>query len=289
MIARTDKTGTTLLNRDERPRWQIVDALRQRDVHGLSWILRRRLSRQAAGDCLRTLLPTEMIPTESEIDELFGELIGSPELGEWWCQPTTWPPGIQPPASQDVAGVLALPGAGQGRALFLYVAVRLMRPRQVIETGCFSGPDSAVLLQALHRNGEDHLHTIDLPARVGAFSQFGANQGLAEGVAPGYLVPESLRSRWTLILGDVRDELDPLLRKLGRVDLFFHDSHHSYSHMAWEFTTVWPRLVPGGLLVADDISWNTAFWDFARGVGRSIAIHRGSRNIGAVSRAAERR
>jgi len=283
-VAVGDHYVTTCLDRDEGPRWKIANALRQRDVHGLSWKLRRRLWRQGAVECLRTLLPAAMIPTENEIDELFDELIDSPELGEWWCSASAWPPGFQPPARKDVAGVLALPGVGRGRALFLYVAVRLKRPHEVVETGCFSGRDTAVLLQALDRNDEGHLHTIDLPARAGTFSQFGANAGLPEGVSPGFLVPDVLRSRWTLILGDVRDELDPLLRKLGRIDLFFHDSHHSYSHMTWEFATVWSKLAPEGLLVADDISWNAAFWDFARGVGRPIAIHRESRNIGAVSR-----
>jgi methyltransferase family protein len=112
----------------------------------------------------------------------------------------------------------------------------------------------------------------------------GPGGALPPDLSPGFLVPDSLRSRWSLIIGDARHELAPLLERLGEVGLFFHDSHHSYSHMMWEFATVWPYLGRPGLLVSDDISWNTAYWDFASGVGGKLVIHRGSPNVGALSR-----
>jgi predicted O-methyltransferase YrrM len=49
--------------------------------------------------------------------------------------------------------------------------------------------------------------------------------------------------------------------------LFYHDSDHTYDHMMFEFRHALRKLTPGGLIVADDISWNAAMWDFADDCG----------------------
>lgn len=53
-----------------------------------------------------------------------------------------------------------------------------------------------------------------------------------------------------------------MLADLGSIGAFIHDSHHTYEHMLWEFETAYPRLIDGGLLLADDVVWNNAFLDF---------------------------
>jgi predicted O-methyltransferase YrrM len=53
-----------------------------------------------------------------------------------------------------------------------------------------------------------------------------------------------------------------VLAKRGPVDMFFHDSDHSYENMLMEFETVWPRLKPGGYILADDVWQNHALPDF---------------------------
>ncbi len=58
-----------------------------------------------------------------------------------------------------------------------------------------------------------------------------------------------------------------LLTESGEVDLFIHDSEHTYQNMMFEFHTVWPYLRKGGLLLSDDIDWNQAFKEFADKVG----------------------
>jgi predicted O-methyltransferase YrrM len=224
------------------------------------------------------------------LDRLFAELQGSPALTAALDTPEArrWlRAAATRPARDLLRERLALGGAGRGRALFWYVAVRLLRPNAVVETGCFSGWDSAVILAALAQNGHGHLYSIDLPPRAGQRDPRLPGGGLPAGLGPGFLVPPALRSRWTLILGDARDELPPLLRRLGRIDLFFHDSDHRYAHMMWEYSTVWPRLAGGGLLVSDDISLHTALWDFAAGVGAPVVIHRASTNVGALVRRGE--
>lgn len=141
----------------------------------------------------------------------------------------------------------------------LYLAVRALRPELVVETGPFNGSASAFLLQALEDNGAGRLLSFDLPAAVDALQV-----PLPRGREPGWLVPDRLRHRFELVLGDVRSTLGPRLAAEPPLDLFFHDSLHTARQMLFEYRVAWRRLRPGGLLVSDDVSWNRAFWAFTK-------------------------
>ncbi len=158
-------------------------------------------------------------------------------------------------------------------APFLYAATRILKPEVVVETGVANGVSSAYILRALERNSKGDLYSIDL----------GANDHLPEGKSIGWVVPEELRDRWKLLLGDARDMLPGLLEKLRRVDIFLHDSDHSYEHMMWEFKNAWQALTSGGLLISDDIWVNTSFFDFAKLVDRE-AIPLFFSNMGGLRR-----
>ena len=80
-------------------------------------------------------------------------------------------------------------------------------------------------------------------------------------------MPKWLRKPWRVHLGDAKEILPKLLPELGRIDIFLHDSLHTYEHMLWEFEIAYPFLRLGELLFADDALWNSAFEDFARKVG----------------------
>lgn len=168
------------------------------------------------------------------------------------------------------------------RVLFLYILLRLLKPEKVIETGCFSGWTSTLILLALQKNGQGHLWSIDIPAQAGSRTM---NVGLPSELEPGFLVPEELRSRWTLILGDVKDHLLLLCRDIGMIDVFYHDSDHTYNHMMWEYTSIWPYLKSGGVLISDDIGANTAFWDFSLAVTANRVIYKNNLNFGAIRKA----
>jgi predicted O-methyltransferase YrrM len=146
----------------------------------------------------------------------------------------------------------------EGKKL-LYLAVRALRPRLVVETGPFNGASSTFLLHALEENGGD--------GRLVSFDLFDARDALGvpipEGREPAWLVPSELRHRFELVLGDTRQTLR---RRLERetVDLFFHDSLHTTRHMLFEFRAAWRRLRSGGVLVSDDVFWNPAFWLFTQ-------------------------
>jgi len=135
-----------------------------------------------------------------------------------------------------------------------YAAVRATTPECIVETGVANGVSSSYLLLALQKNKRGHLHSIGL----------GDTTFLPGGRDLGWLVPEWLRPAWHVHLGDARDILPGLLKHLGKIGIFIHDSLHTYDHMMWEFDTAYPYLLSGGLLISDDALWNNSFYDFAR-------------------------
>jgi predicted O-methyltransferase YrrM len=168
----------------------------------------------------------------------------------------------------------SLGAIGYAEGAYLYAIVRTLRPQVAVETGVANGFSTAFLLQALRANGEGQLHSIDLPREVGRAYEAGTfyegegRAGIPPGSEPGWLIPDELRERWTLLLGRSQDELPPLLEGLGSADFFMHDSEHSYDCMWFEFNAAWPRLRDGGVLVSDDVNSTQAFPQFAREVSR---------------------
>jgi predicted O-methyltransferase YrrM len=139
----------------------------------------------------------------------------------------------------------------------IYALVRLLRPERIVETGVADGTTSAYILRALEDNGRGHLYSIDLPS-----------EQLPPGMAPGWIVDGALRRRWTLRIGASSELLEPLLNELGSVDVFLHDSLHTYDNMLFEYRTAWPFLKTGGLLLSHDVGRNSAFFEFASEVGK---------------------
>ena len=72
----------------------------------------------------------------------------------------------------------------------------------------------------------------------------------------GWLVPQSLRHRWELIIGDSRIFLPKLLAELGHVDIFLHDSLHTLEHVLFELKESYNYIPKGGFLIVDDINVN---------------------------------
>lgn len=138
---------------------------------------------------------------------------------------------------------------------WLYLVVRILRPSVVLETGVASGCSSAIILLALNKNKHGHLHSIDIVDTT------------STGAKIGWLIPESLKKRWTFHKGKSLDIMPTLLSNLKQVNIFLHDSDHSYSNMMDEFKLVWPYLTPGGVLLADDIDRHNAFFDFCFSIG----------------------
>ena len=163
----------------------------------------------------------------------------------------------------------SLGAIGYTEGIYLYAVLRELRPALAVETGVANGFSTAFSLLALQTNGEGALYSIDLSRELGreyepgAFYEGKGRAGIPPGSEPGWLIPDELKSRWTLILGRSQDELPPLLGRLETIDFFMHDSEHSFDCMWFEFNEAWPRLRPGGVLVSDDVNATDAFPRFA--------------------------
>lgn len=157
----------------------------------------------------------------------------------------------------------------------LYGLVRTYKPKVLVETGVCNGVSTAVILAALEENGVGKLYSIDLPEFTdteyaeGDFWEGKKGAVIPKEKPPGWIIPEDLRHRWELQLGRSDEILPPLLDSLGSIDFFLHDSEHSYECMSSEYRAAWKYLAEGGILASDDISWNTAFQDFAAQKGQT--------------------
>jgi predicted O-methyltransferase YrrM len=155
-------------------------------------------------------------------------------------------------------------------ALFLYWLVRRLKPETIVQTGVCNGLSSAFMVLALVKNGGDgRLRAIDLPAvfdpRDPSWTIKDKVYGVVvpEGKSPGWMVPDAYRDRMMVKGGDAKLLLPKLIDELPGVDIFYHDSDHTYNHMTFEFREAKRKLRAGGLIVADDIAWNASVWDFA--------------------------
>jgi hypothetical protein len=141
--------------------------------------------------------------------------------------------------------------AAPSLARVCYALCRALRPAVVLETGVAYGVSSSFITKALELNGMGHLHSVDrAPVRPAVESYIGA------------LVPDELRSRWTLHRGTSRRLVPRLLPQLDGLTLFIHDSQHTYRNVSWELQTVAPHLVRPAAVVVDDTAGNRSFEDW---------------------------
>ena len=158
---------------------------------------------------------------------------------------------VNPFLEELPSGVSGFGGALEG----IFCTVRTLRPTLVVETGVANGVSSTIILEALSRNQSGTLYSIDLPGKD-------PSAILPSGCETGWLVPERLRHRWRLLMGETSSVLPELLSKLGTIQMFYHDSDHQYDNMMFEFSSAWKHLENGGIIISDNTDLNPAFKDF---------------------------
>ncbi|MFC1630624.1 class I SAM-dependent methyltransferase [Pseudomonadota bacterium] len=173
---------------------------------------------------------------------------------------------------------------GRMRALhaeLIYSLIRDRKPSRVIETGVCNGLSSSVILYAMDKNQKGELVSIDLPEfsdpemNDDVFWEGKGGAVVPAGEQPGWLVPSQLRYRWFMEIGRSQDILENILREKGPLDIFIHDSEHSYENQLFEFTRGYEALKTGGVLIATDINWSDAFddfWDEVKNTGAKCAF-----------------
>lgn len=141
-------------------------------------------------------------------------------------------------------------GGGGGSEL-LYFLARLLRPDHIVETGVAAGWSTTALLGAIQANGHGHLHSSDFPYfRMDEPEQY-----------VGYLVPDELRSPWSLYLDGDRRNLEKILRPGLEVGLAHYDSDKSRAGRKFFLDAVTPHLAADAVVVMDDINDDLFFRD----------------------------
>ncbi len=145
-------------------------------------------------------------------------------------------------------------GSG-GRYELLYFLTRLHRPRTIVETGVAYGYSSYAFLQALERNGDGgRLFSSDFP-----FFRAADPERLV-----GILVPEALRSNWSLRTKGDGVNLPQILAEVDSVDFFHYDSDKSARGRAFGCGLVLERLASNGVFLMDDIEDNAFFHEHVK-------------------------
>jgi hypothetical protein len=198
-------------------------------------------------------------PVNEDWDERLHSLLGAP----WPC-----PEGQR--LNELMSGIgelLAEHGLGSGRHTYgwysdaetslcraVWGTVLHARPEVVVETGVAHGVTSRVILEGLRRNDLGHLWSIDLP--------FPFDHGLR--AETGVAVTDECRHRWTYVEGSSREQMPPLVRQLGRVQVFVHDSLHTAKNVVFEMDQAASAMPVGGVMLIDDVSSHDGLGAFAR-------------------------
>jgi len=163
----------------------------------------------------------------------------------------------------DLPDLLLHRGAGLAFArelpqgALLYLIVRASRPRHIVETGVRPGYSTAWMLAALEANGLGELTSLGPGPTAGRFS------GVRD-VGVGQFVAPSLRSRWTLALGNSELRLREILQRAQGVDLFLYDNGPVVTRARFELRAAWEALSERGILLAHHVDANSAWADFCR-------------------------
>jgi hypothetical protein len=127
-----------------------------------------------------------------------------------------------------------------------YAMVRALQPDTVVETGTALGMGSCVIAAALLRNGHGRLTTIDVDDDTG------------------YLIDEPWASVIDRRVGSSVDEL----ANIPDVDMFLHDSLHTYEYETEELQAVQPNLSADAFVLSDNAHDSAALSHWAERTGR---------------------
>ena len=143
---------------------------------------------------------------------------------------------------------------GAGHIHLLYDCVRLLKVRNVLETGVAYGWSSLAILKALSQNGSGKLYSVDMP-----YPRKKNENDV------GIVVPQNLRNNWTLIRKPDNPGIISALNKAGgEIDLCHYDSDKSWWGRHYAYPILWKSLNSKGLFISDDIQDNLYFSEFVK-------------------------
>ena len=131
----------------------------------------------------------------------------------------------------------------------IYAIIREHQPNLIIESGIGRGATSTFILTALQKNGKGKLISIDKDADAGP------------------LVFNGLKLNWDKRIGKTSDILPTIDTS---IDIFLHDSLHTYDNMLFEFEWANQHMPSGGIIMSHDIGTNNSLYDFARKINKPV-------------------
>lgn len=132
-----------------------------------------------------------------------------------------------------------------GRRLGWYAIVRARQPDHVVETGTALGLGSCIIAAALLRNGHGRLTTIDTDPEAG------------------YLIAKP----WASVIDRRTGSSTDVLLAMRDVDMFLHDSLHTYDYETRELAAVEANLRPDAIVLSDNAHETPALSDWAERTG----------------------
>ena len=131
--------------------------------------------------------------------------------------------------------------SGEELGCFLYTFIMERKPRRVVETGVANGLTTNLIMAALDTYGGE-LHSFDINPEC---------QSVYKG-----------NGKWNfhLLSRNYKKQVREVVGSFDDIDLWIHDSDHSYSWQSFEYSLAASKLKANqGILVSDDIDCTTAF------------------------------
>jgi len=156
-----------------------------------------------------------------------------------------------------------VPGDLRFHSISLYVILRAIKPEVVVETDVAFGKSTSLMLLALEHNEKGKLYSVDLPNKEDNIMGDGAKT--STGIyGTGFLVPDYLKKNWILKIGNSLKCLPEITKKVNHIDVFLHDSLHTYDHVNSELKIIYPKMKKGSVILCDNIDKDSglAFNDF---------------------------
>lgn len=146
--------------------------------------------------------------------------------------------------------------AGYSSSFLVYSLVRMRKPQHILETGVANGHSTFFILHALQKNGSGTLTSFDISQKAGVL-----------------LEKDEIRD-WNFISlkNNYKRYFHTSISRLPPLDLFIHDSDHSYNWQKFEYDSAYLKMSDKSLFMSDDIDTSYAFIDFCKKIDRKPIV-----------------
>lgn len=151
---------------------------------------------------------------------------------------------------------------------YVYVLFRALQPQYVVETGVRYGVCTSLMLGAMEQNaahggGSRHDEAQADGTLVSCDPMYAGSQEARTKIEEclGMTSAWCPWDRWRFMAGRSNDRFNDhtlLEEMLAHVDVFVHDSDHSFDNMTWELEVALRNLRPDSIIVCDDWDWADA-------------------------------